>query len=411
MNSDIKTRHYPNLIDAYLAYTEGHESTVRVRKWSIISVIAAALERKVYLNRGYYTLYPNLYVFIIGRSGLIKKSTSTGIAVNLVRELSDIRIMSERMTASSIIEQLSLCGRKYREGEKLLNQSALFAYASELSVFLEEVFGDVSTLLTTFYDCIPNDATKPWVYYTIGRGERKIFGPCLNILGASTKAWLKRCIPRSEMEGGFTSRIMFVVENNLPEKLIAWPEIDDNQELVRLKIVADLKTIHRLVGCMKPTDEARQLFSKWYEHHMRKVLPMTQDPRMVGYMGRKGDTILKLATIHSVAQRDDLIIDKDDLKWAEDEMNVLEPDWRLAFDGMGLKPSLNYEIMELIKKRMRVKKEELLHEVSQTNPMVEVLKAINELKGMDEVISFTRKEDGVDVEYYGVPGVEELPES
>lgn len=398
-------RNFPNLIDAYLEFTHGHESTQRIRKWSIISIIAASMERKCFIPRGYYTLFPNLYTFIIGKSGLIKKSTSTGIAVNLFRELENVRVMSDRMTASAVIEQLLLSGKKYNDGTKFVNQSALFAYASELSVFLEEVFGDISTLLTTFYDCVPHDSTKPWTYHTIGRGERKVFGPCLNILGASTKAWLKKCIPRSEMEGGFTSRIVFVVENSLPDKLIPWPELTASHDEMRVKIVADLKQIHALTGPFSVTPEAKSLFSAWYEHHMRQVLPFNQDPRMVGYMSRKGDTILKIAMSRSVCKSNSLTIEKDDLIWASEEIDSLEGDWRLAFDGLGVKASITYEILDFIRKKIAVKRTVVISTFSQLYQNSEVQKACSELVEMEEVEIRMKKEGDNEIEYYCTPGI------
>lgn len=399
-------RNFENLIDAYLDYSSGHESTVRVRKWCIISVIAAALERRVSISRGYFPLFPNLYTFIIGRSGLIKKTTSTGIAVNLLREISDIRIMSERLTSSALVEQLAMAGKQYEINGQTMKQSALFAYASELAVFLEEVYGDITTLLTTFYDGIPHDCNKPWVYGSIMRGDRKIYGPCLNILGASTKAWLTKCIPRSEIEGGFTSRIVFVVENNLPDVLIAWPEYNEDREIQKLKLVEDLREIHSLCGVYEPDKYAKGKFTKWYQMHMTTVLPQNQDPLMVGYMSRKGDTILKLSMIRAASQRDELVITCKDLDWAIDEIDDLEKDWRLAFDNVGLKTGVAYEMKKMVSARRFVKKRELVDFFTGKAPMVEIMKAIAELKDMDEMIETHINHNGTLHTFFVVPGSE-----
>lgn len=404
-------RNFPNFLDAYLQYSSGHESTARVRKWSCISILAAALERKVYLPRGYYTLFPNLYTFIIGKSGLIKKTTSTGIAVNLLREVEGVRVMSERLTAGSIVEQLLLAGKKYQDGPLIKNQSALFAYASELSVFLEEVFGNITTLLTTFYDCVPHDSLKPWVYNTIGRGERKIYGPCLNILGASTKSWLKKCIPRSEMEGGFTSRIIFVVENNLPETLVPWPEIANDHDDIRGKLVQDLKSINHLIGAFTVTTEAKDAFSKWYKIHMRSKLPYSKDPRMVGYLSRKGDTVLKLAMVGSVSKSDTLIITLEDLIWANEEIDALEEDWLMAFDSLGVKKSLRYEISRYVKEKHLVKKDDLFKYFGQFHVQADVVRALEELKTDDEIESALFKMDDKPTECYCIKGYGEVSPS
>lgn len=385
-------RNHNDLIKAYLNYSSSHESTERVRKWSFISVLAASLERRIWLNLGYYTLYPNLYVFIIGRSGLIKKSTTTGIAVDLYRELKGGRLMSERLTAASLIEQLYQSGKTFKWKGLPVKQSPLFAYASELSVVLQEVYGSITELLTTFYDCIPHDPEKAWVNFIKKEGERKIYGPCLNILGASTKSWLRKCIPVSEMEGGFTSRIIFVVENNLPEKLVAWPDYDVEREEQRIKIVEDLRHIHTLIGPITFSPDARLAFSRWYENHMRSVLPMNQDPRMIGYMSRKGDTIRKLAMIHSLSCRDDREVTIKDLIWATDEIDEIESDWRLAFDGLSVPEGLDYEIMQYVRKKVEVDRMEVIDTFSQVYPATEVVRAITNLLSMEEIAQIDKKE-------------------
>lgn len=393
-------RNFTNLIDAYLNYTANHEATVRVHKWSFISVLAASMERRLWLDRGFYKLYPNLYVFIIGRSGLIKKSTSTGIAVNMFRELTGARMMSERLTASSLVDQLHLSGKTFPYKGKPIRQSPLFAYASELSIFLSEVWGSITELLTTFYDCQPADSSKPWSHRTVGRGEIQIFGPCLNILGASTKTWLRKCIPRTEMEGGFTSRIIFVVENNMPDHLVAWPEVSVHGELIRKQIVEDMKQIFRLTGEFKVSPEAREMFTKWYHHHMTNIMPMNQDPRMVGYMARKGDTILKLAMVYSAACSDDMILHKHHLVWAAKEMDDLEGDWRLAFDGLSLKNTLAFELRTHIRTKIRVNKKDLMLQFSKQYPSDQVAKHLQDLKEMEEICDEVDPETGLDTGFY-----------
>jgi hypothetical protein len=402
-------RNFENFFDGYLEYSKGHESTPRVRLWSAVSIVAAALERKVVLDRGYYKLFPNLYTFIIGKSGLIKKSTSTGIAVNLLREVQGVKIMAERMTASSVIEQLLAAGKSVEFNGKKVGQSAVYAYASELAVFLTEVFGSITELLTTFYDCAPHDPTKPWIYQTIARGERKIYGPCLNILGASTKAWLRKCIPHSEMEGGFTSRIIFVVENELPENLVAWPSLSEDNELNRLKLIEDLKSIYQMSGEIKPTDECKKIFTKWYENHSRVVIPRCKDARMIGYLARKGDTILKLAMIHSCASRGDYLITKEDLYWGNRNLDALEPDWKSAFEGLAIASDLSSELLHFIQSKTLVPKQEVIDTFGKKYPIAEVLRELSTLKSHEEINDHVKLERNLKREYYVIPGFEEMP--
>lgn len=328
------TRNFPDFIEAYVRYTKNQESSEKIHRWVAISIIAGALERKVFMPRGYYTLFPNLYVFIIGASGVVRKSTSTGIGVDLLRYLEDFNMMSERMTASSLIMQLERSGSKYSVNGREVQQSAVYCYASELSVFLQEVYGSISELLTTFYDCSPHDASKPWVYETKGEGKIRVFGPCLNILGASTPTWLVRCIPASEMEGGFSSRVVFVVENEPPKKFVAWPSVDELTASLRPRLIEDLKRIHALTGAVTVTDDARLWFESWYEAHVRALVAQ-KDLRFSGYFGRKSDTILKVAIVLSVSEGDSLELRTEHLERAAALLQQLEGSMFDAFGASG----------------------------------------------------------------------------
>jgi hypothetical protein len=400
-------RNFPDLIEAYLDFTSGHEGTQKLQKWSILSVLAAAMERKVWLDRGYYTLFPNLFVFIVGKSGLLKKSTSTAIAVNMLREIKGPKLMSERVTAAALIKQLQGAGRQFRFDGHVIRQSPLFIYASELAVFLEEVFGSIQELLTTFYDCQPNDSSKPWIYDTKTQQKTKIYGPCLNMLGATTKAWMRKCIPAQEMEGGFTSRVIFVIENEAPKNLVAWPAVDADARDKRSRIVEDLQQVAQMTGPMTPTDDARAVFKTWYEFHMREVIPGNHDPKFIGYYARKGDHILKLAMVRSAARSDDRIITAEDIRWAGKELEDLEPDLRAAFEGVGGNPvgEVLYEIRNYVRARRVVTHAELLKSFSKDIPGWQINALLKDLVQMGEIEEDQQPIDDVMVKCFRLPSL------
>ncbi len=389
-----------------MQYVSGHEGSPRFHLWSAISVVAGAMERKIYLDRGYYVLYPNLYTFLIGKSGLVKKSTTTGIAVNLLRKIPSVRLSSERLTPASLIQQLHQSGKEYDQGGKAMRQSALFCYASELSVFMQDVAGSISELLTTFYDCIPNDCNQPWIQELKSTGVQKIYGPCLNILGASTKAWLKKAIPASEMEGGFASRIIFVVENKNPDRVVAWPKLSTDLMEVRTKLEEDLFHIHQLTGEFKVSEAAYKHFEEWYQFHMRQVVPESVDPRMAGYMGRKGDLLLKLAMIRSVTLRDDLNLLDSDIMWAGARLQEIEPEMKDSFEGIGGSPTgeITFEIRNYIKNRDLVDKSEIMRAFAKDAPGKEIDRALTDLLEMNLISYVLREENGVRRALYTLTG-------
>lgn len=398
-------RHFPDFLKTYMQFVSGHEGTPRFHQWSAIAVIAGAMERKCFLDRGYYTLFPNLYVFLIGKSGLLKKSTTTSIAVNMLRKISTVRLSSERLTPASLIQQMHQAGRTFYLGEKEMRQSALFCYASELSVFMQEAgAGNISELLTTFYDCIPNDCNQPWIQELKSEGIKKIYGPCLNILGASTKAWLKKSIPADEMEGGFSSRIVFVIDHENPKRFVAWPKLSTELLDVRTKLEEDLFHIHQLAGEFKVSPEAYTHFEEWYEFHMKNIVPNSIDPRMAGYMGRKGELLLKLAMVRSVTLRDALTIEQSDILWAGNRLQDIELDMRDSFEGIGASPTgvLNHEIKQYLKHHGSVDKAELLRAFEKTASGKEVERALSDLMNMQLVKYVIQKEDGIDRPYFAL---------
>lgn len=316
-------RHYPDWIQSYLEYTSSHESSEQMRTWIAISVLAGVLERKVWFDFDYYKLFPNLYIFIIGPSGIVKKSTAMAIGVDLLREVSGVAILSERVTPGSLLKEMKGAGRFFDYHSKIVRQSPVYCYASELKAAFGGSVSMVSEFLTDFYDCQPHNSEKAWTSKNTA-GKIQIYGPCLNILAGSTPAWLRRMIPPKDMEGGFASRVIFVVENQGSSTPVAWPKMDIETKAMKPKLIEDLREIHVLKGEFDVTPRARALFQNWYEQHEKVTIPRHSDFRFTGYMGRKGDAIRKLAMIRCVSQGHQLVVTDDHLIWATERLDALE---------------------------------------------------------------------------------------
>ncbi len=381
-------RNFPDFLAAYREYTKGHEASAKVHMWTGISCIAAAMERKVWLDEGYYKLYPNLYTFIIGAPGLVKKSTSTAIGVDLLRELSGMKIMAERVTAASLIDQMHRAGDKFVHQGQDIRQSSVFCYASELNVFLNEVFGSTTELLTTFFDCQPNDSSKPWVYETKGAGQIKVYGPCLNVLGCSTPAWLAESIPVSQMAGGFSSRVLYVVETEIPDTFVAWPEIDTSKAAMREKLLHDLKVVHALSGSVTFTPEAKAFYSDWYENHMRSLAGARYNPNFAGYYGRKGTMAKKLAIVASVSEGNSLVCDIPHVAKAIAWLDGLEKTMMAAFGVAGKNQTAQVliAVLELLQKSSRVSSADLLAAFFHDTDGETLNKVLADLKQMGLVV-------------------------
>ncbi len=392
-----RDRNYPDFIQAYMNYTQDIEATDKIRRWTALSIIAAALERKVHFSQKKFLIFPNLYTIIVAGSG-IGKSVSTNVGVDLLRELGGINFMSERLTAGSLIEQLKRSNSEYSCNGLQVKQSSIFAYASELKVLLSEVYGSISELLTTFYDSIPYDSSKPWIYETKGAGQTKIFGPCLNILGASTSAWLTQAIPPSEMEGGFASRVMFVVEKNLPDHFAPFVEENAEVEAMKPRLVADLKQIHALRGAFTLTPEAREFYKEWYIKDRTEAGKNT-DARFEGYFGRKRTTLIKLAMLIAVSRGSALLITPEHLTEALDYMQDLELSMLDAFGATGKNKLAEgvYKIKEMVRSRKHIAHKELLRAFWRDYSGSEISQILDDLSRMQLI---RIEQAGSDIRYH-----------
>jgi hypothetical protein len=81
-------RELKDWLESYLDYTENSESPISYHTWCGLSVIAGALQRKVYLRWGLgRVIYPNVYAVLVGASGRTRKGVAIGIAKDFLKNI------------------------------------------------------------------------------------------------------------------------------------------------------------------------------------------------------------------------------------------------------------------------------------------------------------------------------------
>ena len=90
----------------YLEYTSGGEVPICFHRWSAIVGIGVLLERNVYLQFGHGAIYPNMYVMLLGSSG-VRKSTSIKIVKKLIREAGYDHIAADRTSKEKFLMDLA----------------------------------------------------------------------------------------------------------------------------------------------------------------------------------------------------------------------------------------------------------------------------------------------------------------
>jgi len=306
-------RHCPDgFFNTYFDYIGEQESPPDFHLWTAISMIATALGRRAYIQRGHWKLYPNMYIILVGESALTHKSTAINLGMSLLKAAMKDKLYkyAQKLTPQYFAHRLALQYEEYKCGEA-------FIESSELSILLGQAKLDdtILKLLTDLWDC-PEEREIG----TIIRGTDILREVCVNILAGTTLEWFKSSLPEESLSAGFFSRLLLVPRNptgiKIPHLLDATtPEILEKAEWLR----QDLETISTINGAYVWTDTAKLMFSDWYCEENK---PETKMKALRGYYGRKGDFLIKLAMICAASKSNQKCITDKDLLFALKLLNA-----------------------------------------------------------------------------------------
>jgi hypothetical protein len=237
-------KNYDKLVPAdsflgrYLRFMSQQETAYAFDFWSGMWAVSCACGRLTYVARPRAPVFLNMYTILIGESGIARKTTSVSSAAKLVRILAtedkELGFIDAKVTAEKLDSILH--ERTMEHGS-----SQLCIAIPELAVFLgtEQYVANMPTLLTDLYDS-PSHRHGGG---TIERGEIVQRNIWVSFLSASTPVWLLKTVNPNVVEGGFTSRCLFIVSNE-PKSKIPWPDEDASSEDHAI-LLADLREIRK----------------------------------------------------------------------------------------------------------------------------------------------------------------------
>jgi len=323
-------RKLPNWIDAFLHYTENTEPPLLFRKWTAISCIASAMQRKCSLIWGTaLTFYPNLFVVLVGPSAT-GKGTAMNPGLDLISEISSIRMSANATSLQALIRHLkdtNLTDLDLETGAQTYH-SSLTIFSKEFTVFLGYHNHELMAALCDWYDC-----DKKWSYETIARKKEEVVGVWVNLIGGTTPDLIQSSLPIESIGGGLTSRIIFVFEEK-KGKLVTIPVQSPKEKELRELLLHDLEKISMLSGQFKYTESFMDLWHDWCTQ--AEDNPPFYDKKFDGYIGRRRTHLMKLSMIMSAAHgQHDLCVSRDDLEEAIKILEEVEVKMDQTFKGVG----------------------------------------------------------------------------
>jgi hypothetical protein len=291
-------------LSGYLEYTAQQESPESLHLWTALTIVSAALRRRVFIEHEYYKIYPNVYVIIVAESAKVRKSTAMDLGRDLlVDAVPEIKIMRDSMTSQGLIKALNKKTQVVTDGkisEELRSDVAIFAdEVANLFSYDKTRSSQMVIFLTRSYSC-------PSIYdHTTARDSTVRLHNLYPVFLGGTDPHNLKVLPPDAV-GGLTGRLIWVIERERRHNNPGWKR--DNVEatrrkLIREMLVHDLQRIANLEGEMTATEEAMAYYDKWYEALSSRG---NSDQNTDAFYQRCHTTALRLGMLRSISEGDTL---------------------------------------------------------------------------------------------------------
>ena len=367
----MEDRKLTDWIASYLKFTSNDEPRETFRSFTAISTVAACLQRKCHINWE-KTLYPNLYIVLVGPPAS-RKNTAIEPAEAMLIDLG-IQVSAQATTREALIRRLKKVGELPQISEETIitpQDAAMTIVSSEFTVFIGIRNLDLISLLCDWYDC-----KDSWTYETKHMGIDAIKNVWVNLLAGTTPTALKDALPRETVGMGLTSRIIFVYEEDKADVVMFSPAVDvwdeeigearklddskhEEWDLLRLDLIHDLSQISMMQGTFIPTKDYHKIYYLWRKKH-EEDMPF-RGTMLENYSNRKQTHLRKLSMIMSASRSNDMMLTEGDFTKSLTALNKVELKMSNTFSGIGKSDTAETtsRVMHLLAQRRQITMSEL----------------------------------------------------
>lgn len=288
-----------NFIELYQHHVGQSEVPEVFHDWACLSIIAAAVADRVWLEkfRG-SRLAPNLYVFLVGPSGL-GKGQAIDEALKFVGNSKRVNMYLGKTTAQYLLDFL---GRPAGGSNAVVN-SKVFLVTPELSMSVGEggqatTFIKHMTELYTGKEHVIREGTRT-------RGGVLVSRHCINWIAGTTRDWLIETVPKSAVTGGFFGRTVAVEAQYDFSRRFRRPSYPADYDEVVAELFERILALSYIEGPFTLTTEAEEVEEAWYQ---KRAAPT--DEALIASWKREHDLTLKLAMLFSLADNLELVIER-----------------------------------------------------------------------------------------------------
>lgn len=281
------------------------------RKWSAISLVAGALERRVWVKATKYITFPNLYVMLVAAPAIGKQTIED--ARHLMAEttepgtrLSAFKVAPDSMTRASLVDNIAKAKQiKIQPKGPPLIYHSLYVTQEEGSVLIPSYDMEFIGVLNSLYQ---NKTLHEESRRTGSVRELKIEYPQLNLLLGAQPSYLATTFPDEAWNSGFARRLLMIYASETPfVDLFSDHEVDMD---LRARVLQRLSFMSTLYGAMEWSPEAMNHIVLLNRAHFA---PVPDHSKLVHYVRARTQHILKLTLVSAVSRTGRLRIERVDV--------------------------------------------------------------------------------------------------
>jgi hypothetical protein len=289
-----------DFITQYLQYTLQTEPPAIYHRWSIITALAAYLERSYYFQLGHSNIYPNIYVMLIGGAGT-RKNTAINIAKSILRKAGYRTIAASKTSKEKFFLDLAEQNSSGDLIDDILDQNLFGDQSNPVEVTPCYIAsGEFNTFFGNNILDFLSDLGELWDYEGVFESKIKngksiqIPNPTITMIGGNTPATLAQTFPPQIIGQGFFSRLLMIWGYKTREK-ITFPE-DPDPEYTDMLVQFLKNTKPQMQVRVEMTPTAKKLLDVIY-----KSAGFIADPRFESYYNRRFSQLIKLCILCMVA--------------------------------------------------------------------------------------------------------------
>jgi hypothetical protein len=162
---------------------------------------------------------------------------------------------------------------------------------------------------------------------------------CVNFIGGTTPDFMQETFDDALVNQGYSSRTFYIYGAKNRKSVFFRPELTEEQKQYRREISTHVKSLTRLYGQIKVTDETKQWLQDWIETFAANPdKRVARSPKMKAYYARMNIHIMKVAMAIHFGETTDMFVPQSTFEEAIQILQKEEVTMQLALTVGGNNP-------------------------------------------------------------------------